>query len=133
MEKITQEELIKFCHKNSIIDFLGVEIVPTSENEVRLELFVKEQHTNPYGMLHGGVITTMVDTAMGAVCLTHGKKVVTVSLTVEFMKAVPNDFRIFTDAKILHTGRQICICECSLRDDDGEIYAKAHATFFAIA
>ena len=132
MAKVTVDDLKKFCHKNSIIDFLGVEIVPTSDDKVRLELFVEDHHTNPYGMLHGGVITTMVDTAMGAECLIRGKKVVTVSLTVEFMKAVPNSFKIFTDAKVLHEGRQICICECSLRDAEGEIYAKAHATFFAI-
>ena len=63
----TQEQVIEFCHENSILDFLGVEIVPTDDGCARLELKVKPHHSNPYGILHGGVLTTMADTAMGAI------------------------------------------------------------------
>lgn len=129
----TQEQVIQFCHDNAIIDFLQVEIVPTPDGCVRLELDVKDFHSNPYGILHGGVLTTMADTAMGAACLMMNKKVVTVSITLEFMHAVPLGTRIITDAKILHEGRQILICECELKDAEGKIYSKAHATFFAIS
>lgn len=129
----TQEQVIEFCHENSIIDFLQVEIVSTPDGCVRLELDVKPQHSNPYEILHGGVLTTMADTAMGAACLMKNKKVVTVSITLEFMHAVPMNSRIITDARILHEGRQIFICECDLVDSAGNLYAKAHATFFAIS
>lgn len=129
----TQEQIIQFCHNNTIIDFLQVEIVPTPNGCARLELDVKPHHSNPYGILHGGVLTTMADTAMGAACAMKNKKVVTVSITLEFMHAVPMGTRIITDAKILHEGRQIFICECELKDAGGTLYAKAHATFFAIS
>ena len=132
MQKVSQEEIIKFCHKNSVIDFLKVDVVPTDDGKVRLELFVEEQHTNPYGMLHGGVMTTMLDTAMGAECFARRKVVVTVSMTIEFMKPVPLHTKIITDAKIFHDGKQILMCEGKLIDESGELYAKADATFFAI-
>ena len=107
--------------------------MPTPDGCARLELEVKPHHSNPYGILHGGVLTTMADTAMGAACLMKNKKVVTVSMTLEFMHAVPMGSKIITDAKILHEGRQIFICECNLTDEEGTLYAKAHATFFAIS
>lgn len=129
----TQEQVIEFCHENSILDFLGVEIVPTDDGCARLELEVKPHHSNPYGILHGGVLTTMADTAMGAACLMLNKKVVTVSITLEFLHPVPMDSRIITDAKILNEGRHIITCECSMIDADKKIYAKAHAIFYAIA
>ena len=128
----TQEQIIQFCHDNSIIDFLQVEVVPTPDGCARLELDVKPHHSNPYGILHGGVMTTMADTAMGAVCAMTNNKVVTVSMTIEFMHAVPMGSRIITDAKILHEGRQIFICECNIIDAEGNLYAKASATFFVI-
>ena len=133
MPKPTLDQVINFCHENTIIDFLGVEIVPTADGCVRLELDVKANHSNPYNILHGGVMTTMADTAMGAACLMYNKKVVTVSMTLEFMHAVPMNTRIITDAKVLNEGRHIFICECNLIDSDNKIYAKAHATFFAIS
>lgn len=129
----TQEQVIQFCHDNSIIDFLGVEILPKENGCVDLALEVKPHHSNPYGILHGGVLTTMADTAMGAACLMSNKKVVTVSMTLEFMHAVPMNTRIITDAKVLHEGRQIFICECNLIDAEKTLYAKASATFFAIS
>ncbi|MBR5914363.1 MAG: PaaI family thioesterase [Selenomonadaceae bacterium] len=129
----TQEQVIEFCHENSIIDFLGVEIVPTDDGCARLELEVKPHHSNPYDILHGGVLTTMADTAMGAACLMRNKKVVTVSITLEFLHPVPINSRIITNARILNEGRNIITCECELIDADKKVYAKAHAIFYAIA
>ena len=133
MQKVKLEDVIQFCHENSVLELLGVEIVPTVDNEVRLELFVEEQHTNPYNILHGGVISTMADTAMGAACLLRNRKVVTVSLHMQFIRPVLLDTRIYTDAKILHEGKNIFQCECNLIGTDGKLYAKSGGTFFVIS
>lgn len=130
--KLTQEKVIQFCHDNTICDFLNADIVPTADGGVRLELEVKSQHSNCYDILHGGVMTTMADTAMGAACYLRNKKVVTVSMTIEFMRAVKVGSRIFTDAQILHDGNQIMICDCRIIDAAGNLFAKANATFFVI-
>ena len=128
---MSSEDIKKFCHENSPIDLLEVEVI-AEKDEVRLELLVEDKHTNPYGYLHGGVQTTIADTAMGAACLLLNKKVVTVSMTIEFLKAVKKGVRVYSDAKVLHNGRQILICECKLRGEDSEIYSIANATFFAL-
>ena len=53
-------------------------------------------------------------------------------MTTEFMHAVKIGTRIITDAKILHDGNQIMICECKIIDATGFLYAKVNATFFVI-
>lgn len=130
LRKPTQEQIIKFCHANTVIDFLEVEVVPTQDGEARLELCADSRHANLYSMTHGGVLTTMADTAMGAKCLALNKKVVTISLTIEFMHAIMTGTRIMTDAKVLHNGRQTMVCECRIVDAAGKLYSKAGATFF---
>ena len=130
MRKPTQEMIIKFCHENTVIDFLGVKVVPTPDGEARLELCADSRHANLYSMAHGGVLTTMADTAMGAKCLALNKRVVTISLTIEFMHAILTGTKIFTEAKVLHNGRQTMVCECQIIDTDGKLCAKANATFF---
>ena len=72
----------------------------------------------------------MADTAMGAKCLALNKRVVTISLTIEFMHAIMTGTRIMTDAKVLHDGRQTMVCECNIVDAAGKLYAKSSATFF---
>ena len=130
MRKPTQEEIIKFYHANTVIDFLEVEVVPTSDGEAHLELCADSRHANLYSMTHGGVLTTMADTAMGAKCLALNKKVVTISMTIEFMHAIMVGTRVMTDAEVLHDGRQTMVCECRIVDAQGKLYAKASATFF---
>ena len=133
MLRPTQEQIINFYHENTVIDYLGVDIVPTPDGEARLELLVEPRHANLYSMAHGGVLTTMADTAMGAKCLALNKKVVTISLNIEFMHAVMvNTPRVFTDATVLHDGRKTMVCECRIVDAKGKLYAKATATFFVI-
>ena len=130
LRKPTQEQIIKFCHANTVIDFLEVEVVPTPDGEARLELCADSRHANLYSMTHGGVLTTMADTVMGAKCLALNKKVVTISLTIEFMHAIMTGTRIMTDASVLHDGRQTMVCECRIVDAAGKLYSKASATFF---
>jgi len=131
--KPTQEQIIEFYHANTVIDFLEIEVVPTPDGEARLELCADSRHANLYSMAHGGVLTTMADTAMGAKCLALNKRVVTISLTIEFMHAVMTSTpRVFTEAKVLHDGRQTMVCECKILDAKGKLYAKATATFYVI-
>jgi len=130
MRKPTQKQIIEFCHANTVIDFLEVEVVPTPDGEARLELCADSRHANLYSMTHGGVLTTMADTAMGAKCLALNKRVVTISLTIEFMHAIMTGTRIMTDATVLHDGRQTMVCECRIVDAAGKLYAKSSATFF---
>ena len=132
MRKPNQETIIKFYHANTVIDYLEVEVVPTPDGEARLELCADSRHANLYSMTHGGVLTTMADTAMGAKCLALNKKVVTISMTIQFMHAIMTGTRIMTEAQGLHDGRQTMVCECRIVDANGKLYAKASATFFVI-
>lgn len=130
MRRPTQQQIIEFFHQNTVIDFMGVEVVPTDDGEARLELCADSRHANLYSMAHGGVLTTMADTAMGAKCLALNKRVVTISLTINFMHAIMIGTRVFTEAAILHDGRKTMVCECRIVDAAGKLYAKASATFF---
>lgn len=128
----TQQNIIDFCHSNTIIDTLGIEVVPTDDGKVHLELTVGKQHTNFCDICHGGVLTTMADTAMGILCNEINKSVVTMNLSIDFLHAVKMNTRIIAAARIIHNGRQTMVCECDIVDIDKKIYSKAHATFFVI-
>ena len=131
MQKPTREQIIKFCHENTVMDFLEIEIIDDGD-EIHLELLPDSRHANLYSMTHGGVLTTMADTAMGAKCLELGKRVVTVSLTINFMHPIMTGTRIKTEACVLHNGHKTMVCECRLVDANGRLCAKADATFFVI-
>ena len=130
--KPTQEQIIKFSHSNTIIDTLGIDVVPLDNDDVRLELTVEERHTNFFDVCHGGVLTTMADTAMGIRCNQLNKSVLTMNLSIDFMHPVRLNTRIIAVPKIIHDGCQTMVCECDMVDESGKLYSKVHATFFVI-
>ena len=127
-----QQQIVRFYHHNPFVEYLHIQVQPLPSGEVRLELPIDEVHTNLYGIAHGGVLMTMADTAMGAVCLACNKKVVTISLTTDFLHAVPLTAKVVATAKVLHDGRHTMTCECELKSEEGKIFAKAHGNFYVL-
>ena len=127
-----QEDILRFYHQNPFIEYLHVDVVPTADGGVHMELSVEPEHTNLYGIIHGGVLMTLADTAAGAACLALNKKVVTIDLGMEFMHSVPLTTRIIATGRVLHDGRRTMTCESEIRDADGKLYAKGHGTFYVL-
>lgn len=127
-----QKHIIEFYHQNPFTEYLHTKVVPTADGNVHLELKVEEEHTNLYGIIHGGVLMTLADTASGAACLALNKKVVTINLAMDFMHAVPLTTKIIATGRVLHDGRHTMTCESELKDEEGKLYAKAHGTFYVL-
>jgi acyl-CoA thioesterase len=95
---------------------------------------VRPEISNRYGMLHGGILCTFIDTAMGATCFyRHGEshKLVTLDLQVRFLKeAKPGMLTCRT--KFQKSGRTIDVLESHVYDGQGNLVGSATGTFFKI-
>lgn len=127
-----QQHIVEFYHKNPFLEYIHAEAVPAADGGVRLELKVESEHTNLYGIIHGGALMTLADTAMGAAALARNKKVVTMNLSMDFMHSVPMTTRIIATGTVLHDGRHTMTLESDIRDDTGKMFAKAHGTFYVL-
>ena len=87
---------------------------------------------NPIGSVHGGILATLLDSALG--CAVHSKLpagvgYTTVDLAVTYLRPVTRDTgRLTCDADAIHTGRKIATARARIVDDDGRLYATATAT-----
>ena len=87
-------------------------------------LLVEERHTNHRGTVQGGLLSTLVDFAMGRAIeadAEDGKERATVSLTVDYLKpAKPGDW-IETRTRVERVGGTLSFADCSLLVEDREI------------
>ena len=87
-----------------------------------------EEHLNPHGTVHGGVLATMIDVAMGtAVAAEGGDSPVTVSLTVTYLEP-GRPGRLEAVAKVRKRGKRLMVVEAEVVQD-GDVVADALATF----
>jgi acyl-CoA thioesterase len=82
--------------RSPFLELVGVELDEAGEGYVRYSLKLEERHTNPNGIMHGGVLTSMMDEAAGhAIVTLRGLEAMaaaphaTVEMNVSFMAADP--------------------------------------------
>jgi uncharacterized protein (TIGR00369 family) len=109
-----------------LIDFAGME---ASEGSVTVRLDPQEFHYNPLGTMHGGVISTLLDTA--AACSVHttlpaGIGYTSLDLNVKFLRAVTlASGRLTCVGSVLQRGRRTALAEARLTDAQGRLVAQA--------
>lgn len=93
---------------------------------------IAEYYYNPGGSVHGGVITTLLDSAMGCAVLTQldqGFGYGTVQLNVHMVRAVTVEVgTVHAEGTTLHVGRSIVTCDSRLVDLNGKLYAHGTCT-----
>lgn len=102
------------------------------EGKAVFEFEAKEFHYNPLGSVHGGVITTVLDTVMGCSlqsALPQGVAYTTLELKVNFLKAVTTySGKLKSTGKIIHLGKTTALVEADLKDEQGKVYAHGIST-----
>lgn len=92
----------------NLLENLGIETLSASPAVVVLGLTVTEQHTQPFGLLHGGIHTVLAETAasLGAnLNLPAAQVAVGASIQTEHLKAVHPGATLRYEARPEHLGR----------------------------
>ena len=125
------------CGKDNPI---GLKLHFKALDELRVSAkFNPHNHFNGFkGMLHGGVISAVLDDAMDwALYNSTGKLYVTSQLTVNFKKPAPVDDELEVIAySVKHEDgrvRKLEFARAELVNSDGEILATAEGKFFQVA
>lgn len=102
------------------------------EGKVNFEFEPQEFHYNPIGSVHGGVISTVLDTVMGCALqskLPQGVAYTTLELKINFIKAVSHKCgKMKAEGRLIHFGKSTALMEADLKDDKGKLYAHGVST-----
>ena len=84
------------------------------------------------GFIHGGIIATVLDEAMGKVSRFRGVRAVTAELVVEYLKPVSVDAPLLIEAyEVEKTGRNLHYVG-EIRDQAGNLLARGRGRFVVI-
>jgi len=114
---------------------MGVIFLRASGDEVVAEMEVGPQHRQPYGIVHGGVHSGLIETiaSVGAamVALPRGQSVVGLENHTTFLRAARSG-RLVATAIALVKGRKTQVWEGSVRDADGRLLATGRVRLLCL-
>jgi acyl-CoA thioesterase len=112
---------------------LGYRFTESDEGRITIEWNAPTDYTFPNAgrtIVHGGMVTTLLDTAMGHACLARlgpDESFLTADLHVDFYRAAtPGTLR--AEAEVRHQSRRAMFCEATLYDSEGVLLASARCT-----
>lgn len=92
-------------------------------------LQIGSNHTNMYSMAHGGLLATLIDCALGnAIVIRLEIAVVTVQMSISYLKAVHEGDWLEAHTRIDRKGRRLVYATCTLQVETTEI-TQASAVF----
>jgi len=112
-------------------DHLGIERVQNDEGRALLALQIKPEHRNSWKAAHGGIIMTLLDSAMSLAARLHLDGVRVGMLTVEINAKFINPgmgSRLSAEGNVIGGGRSTLFCEAEVRDEAGKLVAKGMGT-----
>jgi uncharacterized protein (TIGR00369 family) len=102
-----------------------------TKKAVIMGLRLARPHTNARGLIHGGLIASLADNAMGYSCaqtIGSGSSLVTISLSVDFTGSAEIGQWLAVESDVLRTGSTICFAQSLIRADD-DVIARASGTY----
>lgn len=109
---------------------VGVRSDSGEQGRARLELEAGEEHLNPAGTVHGGVLATLVDTAMALAARTtadEGEVPATSQLTIAYLSP-GRPGRMVARAQVRTRGEHLLVCDADV-EQDGRTLVHAVASF----
>lgn len=107
----------------------GMELVEVGGGTVTFRCRPDESHYNPIGMVHGGVVCTLLDSALG--CATHttlpaGTGYTSIEIKVNYLRPVTADNGpLICTGRVTKPGRRVTFAEGEVLDNQGKVVATA--------
>lgn len=132
--KEAKEKLHKaFAEVSPIYKLLELKLVDISKGFAKIEFPYKRDFSRVGGILHGGIIMTVIDQVGGLAALTVNKGVnqVTMELKVNFLKPLSKETQPFIAiGEVVRTGRTTIVCQGKVFNAKNELCAVGLGTWY---
>lgn len=130
--------LLGFPAEIPFVKELGLELHACGDGRAELQLPTGQRHLNSWGVVHGGVLMTLLDVAMAQAARSTAwdamassqqpaPGVATVEMKTTFLRAAQGHLRAM--GTVLHRSPTLVFCEASAFDADGDLCAHGTGTF----
>ena len=119
---------------------IGLELLEIEPGRARLSVDYREDLCQPAGIMHGGILASLIDTAIAhSILLTpshleakpHGGRIVSIDLRVKYLRPVSAG-RAVCDARVTRLGRQIIHTSATVVDAEGKDVATGDSIYMLV-
>ncbi len=134
LNPVYMEAIKRVVNTSPYFSLISMEIKNLEPGHARLEVLLEEKHHHPFGMVHGGVFSSLVDAAAYWALypeVDEGKWMTTVEMKLNFL-APARSGKLIAEGRRIKFGQTLCLGEASVEDEKGKLLAHGTATFMIV-
>lgn len=111
--------------------WLGADLIRREDGEAEIALDLAPHHLNRRGVAHGGVVCSLLDTALGAAVISSMPPewwCATTSLQIQFIAGC-GEGRLVASGRVVRRGRRVAFARGEVRDGRDKIVASAEGAW----
>ena len=117
--------------KNDLFSqWLGISVLEIKEGYSKIQMTLREEMINGFGIIHGGVAFSLADSAFAFACNNRNNLSVGLDTSITFTKATKPGDVLTAEAKELHSGRSTGLYVITVTNQHNEQVALFKGTCF---
>jgi uncharacterized protein (TIGR00369 family) len=128
------KELINIVNTSPYPSHMAMRLAAIDIDMADIELETGRFHHQPYGIVHGGVLATLIDTATfwaAFMRIPEDAGLVNIDLKLNYLKPVVDD-RLRAEGRAIRSGKSISYAEASVFDEKNELIAHGTSTLMLL-
>ena len=110
--------------------WMGVQVLEVREGYSRIQMTIRKEMTNGFGIVHGGIPFSLADSAFAFACNNRNNLSVALDVTITFMKPVSVGDVLTAEASEIHNGRSTGVYLIHVTNQRNEEVAMFKGTCF---
>ena len=126
-----REKYRELNRRNPFVRHNHIEVTEIERDRAVLQLVIRPESRNVYGLVHGGAIYAMADNAAGCATSTDGRSYVTQSSDMHFLRNQAEG-TVTAEASVRHRGRTTVLVDVTVTGEEKKLLATGTFTFFCV-
>ncbi len=127
----TPEQVVKhMMNHDGFSKWLGISVLEVSEGRSKIQMTVREEMINGFGIVHGGIAFSLADSAFAFACNNRNVLSVALDTSINFTKPVHVGDTLTAEASEMHNGKSTGLYHISIRNQHDHVVAIFKGTCF---
>ena len=137
MKKVNPEyanALKEIANRGPFLQLLPMEITELDAGYCKIETKLTEKLNNPFGITHGGVFASLIETATywAVYCgIEEDKGITTIDVKMDNLSGTKGS-KLITEGKQIKIGKTVCLAEATVTDETGRLLAYGNSKILVV-
>jgi acyl-CoA thioesterase len=129
-DQLAQQVVNKMMEHDAFSQWLGIQVLEVKEGYSKIQMIVRPEMLNGFGVIHGGIAFSLADSAFAFACNNRNNLSLALDVSITFTKAGQPGDTFTAEAKEVHNGRSTGLYMITVTNQNNQPVAVFKGTCF---